>query len=96
MKKLFEECKVLAKEHALNVRVRFPGAEEAGFTVDYNIEDSYEFEQFMDDLDENLSEKEKNHLIEEKKKKFKGSVRWHSSSLSCAMSYDEEPKDFED
>jgi hypothetical protein len=96
MKKLFEECKILAKEHALDVEVEFPGAEEAGFTVGFDIEDSYEFEQFMDDLDENLPEEEKIRLIQEKKKKFKGSVHWHSSSLSCAMSYDDEPKDFED
>lgn len=97
MKKLFEECKNLAKEHELKLVVKFPGAEEAGFSIDYNIKESYQFENFLDDLDESLSEEEKNKLIEEKKKKFKGSIHWHSSSLSCAMSYnDDEYGDFED
>lgn len=101
MNKLFEECKVLAKEHALEIEVSFPGAEDAGFDINYNINDSYEFESFIEDLEERvkkgrLSEEDKNRLIEEKKKKFRGCVNWHSSSLSCALAYDESEKDFED
>lgn len=100
IQKMFNECKEIAKEHELRFNFIMPGYEEAGFNLDFRIEDCFRYEEFLEELKEQLKnneidEKQYFEKIEDKKKRFRGMVRLKNSSLSCAMSYVSEIKYFE-